>query len=40
MPKNLLNTIHEYDDTREYVSSFGVDSIIDFGENGFKGVLV
>lgn len=39
MPKNLLNT-PEYKNTRDFLSNFNVKSIIDFGENGFKGVLV
>ncbi len=39
MPKNLLNT-PEYKDTRKYLRGLKIDSIIDFGENGFKGVLV
>lgn len=39
MPKNLLNT-PEYKDTRNFIKKFNVNSIIDFGENGFKGVLV
>ena len=39
MPKNLLNT-PEYDETRKFLLSYSIDSIIDFGENGFKGVLV
>lgn len=39
MPKNLLNT-PEFARTREILSGYKVDSIVDFGENGFKGVLV
>lgn len=39
MPKNLLNT-PEYDDTRRLLTNFNINSIIDFGEKGFKGVLV
>lgn len=39
MPKNILNT-PEFLKTREFLRSYGIDSIIDFGENGFKGVLV
>ncbi len=39
MPKNILNT-PEYKETRNYLSSLKVESIIDFGETGFKGVLV
>lgn len=38
-PKFLLNT-PEFSPTREYLSSKAVDSIIDFGEKGFPGVLV
>ena len=39
MPKNILNT-PEFSQTREWLKDFKIDSIIDFGENGFKGVLV
>ena len=39
MPKNLLNT-PEYRTTRDFLLNFDIESIIDFGENGFKGVLV
>ena len=39
MPKNILNT-PEFLKTREFLRPYGIDSIIDFGENGFKGVLV
>lgn len=39
MPKNLLNT-PEYNDTRKLLRNLSVDNIIDFGESGFKGVLV
>lgn len=39
MPKNLLNT-SEYEDTRKILSELCIDSIIDLGEKGFKGVLV
>ena len=39
MPKFLLNTI-EYEDTRKYIEQFNVNSIIDFGEKGFEGVLI
>lgn len=39
LPKNILNT-PEFKETRELLSRKKVDSIIDFGENGFKGVLV
>ncbi len=38
-PKFLLNT-PEFAKTREYLSEKAVDCIIDFGENGFPGVLV
>ncbi len=38
-PKFLLN-IPEFKDTRKYLSTSKVSSIIDFGENGFKGVLI
>lgn len=39
MPKNLLNT-PEYIETREFLKQFNISDIIDFGEKGFKGVLV
>ena len=39
MPKNLLNT-PEYQTTRSFLKKLNVETIIDFGENGFKGVLV
>lgn len=39
MPKNLLSTL-EYELTRELINSFNVQNIIDFGERGFKGVLI
>ncbi len=39
LPKNVLNT-PEYAQTRSYLKSKSIQSIIDFGENGFKGVLV
>lgn len=39
MPKNLLNT-PEYRKTRNFLSKFSIKSILDFGEKGFKGVLV
>lgn len=38
-PKFLLNT-PEFSKTREYLSNKAVESIIDFGEKGFPGVLV
>lgn len=39
MPKFLLNT-SEYSKTRDYISNLNIKSIIDFGEKGFKGVLI
>lgn len=39
MPKNILNT-PEFNLTRKYLSSYNINNIIDFGEYGFKGVLV
>lgn len=39
MPKNILNT-PEFEKTRELANRYKIDSIIDFGENGFKGVLI
>ncbi len=39
MPKFLLST-PEFAKTREIIENKRVDSIIDFGENGFKGVLI
>lgn len=39
MPKNLLNT-PEYSGLRDFILSKNVHSIIDFGEKGFKGVLI
>lgn len=39
MPKNILNT-PEFSDTRDLLKNFKIDSIIDFGENGFRGVLI
>lgn len=39
MPKNLLNT-PEYDVLRHKIKQFHVQEIIDFGELGFKGVLI
>lgn len=38
-PKSLLNT-PEFKETREYISNYKVECINDFGEKGFKGVLV
>ncbi|MDU7418442.1 MAG: DNA cytosine methyltransferase [Metamycoplasma hominis] len=39
MPKFLLNT-PEFSSTREYLKKLNINSIIDFGEYGFKGVLI
>ena len=39
MPKFLLNTI-EYKKTRDYLKQLNVRTIVDFGENGFEGVLI
>lgn len=39
MPKFLLNTI-EYSKTRDYLSKVNINSIVDFGEKGFEGVLI
>ncbi len=39
LPKTILNT-SEFKDTRDLLIRNRIDSIIDFGENGFKGVLV
>ena len=39
MPKNLLST-KDYQSTRELLSKTGVEYILDFGELGFKGVLI
>lgn len=39
VPKNFLNT-PEYEKTRDYLNTMRVDCILDFGEKGFKGVLV
>ena len=39
MPKFLLNT-SEFSGTRELLSRYAIDSIIDFGERGFSGVLI
>ncbi|MCQ2925237.1 adenine/cytosine DNA methyltransferase [Helicobacter pylori] len=39
IPKNLLNT-KEYAETRTKLERKGVGAILDFGELGFKGVLV
>lgn len=39
MPKFLLNTL-DFREVRGYISTYKIDSIIDFGELGFKGVKV
>ncbi|RIY31846.1 DNA (cytosine-5-)-methyltransferase [Psittacicella hinzii] len=39
MPKTILNT-PEFSQTRKYLQGYNIESIIDFGEHGFKGVLV
>lgn len=39
MPKNLLNT-PEYFSTRQRINQFSISTILDFGEKGFKDVLV
>ena len=39
MPKAILNTL-EFASTRELLSTKKIDCIQDYGENGFKGVLV
>ena len=38
-PKFILNT-PEFKLTRDYLSNYNIDTIIDFGEKGFDGVLV
>lgn len=38
-PKNLLNT-PEFTDTRKQLEKYKFDYILDFGEYGFKGVLI
>ena len=38
-PKFLLNT-PEFKITRDYLSHYSIDTIIDFGEKGFDGVLI
>jgi len=38
-PKYLLNT-NEYKLTRNFINKFKIDTIIDFGEKGFDGVLI
>ncbi len=39
MPKNLLST-NDYKDLRQLAQKKPIDTIIDFGEKGFKGVLI
>lgn len=39
LPKAVLN-IPEFAPTRKYLENFSVSTILDFGEKGFKGVLV
>jgi DNA (cytosine-5)-methyltransferase 1 len=39
MPKNVLNA-PEFNLTREYINRFCINTIIDFGEFGFRGVLI
>lgn len=39
MPKSILNT-PEFADTRSLLENMRIDCIQDYGENGFKGVLV
>lgn len=39
LPKNLLNT-PEYSETRDKLKKSNINSILDFGELGFKGVLI
>lgn len=38
-PKSLLNT-PEFSSSRDYLSNLAFDAIIDFGEEGFPGVLI
>lgn len=38
-PKFLLNT-PEFNKSREYLSNYSIDTIIDFGEKGFEDVLI
>lgn len=38
-PKFLLNT-PEFKTSRDYLSNYNIDTIIDFGEKGFDGVLI
>ena len=39
MPKNVLNT-PEYSKTRSFLKNKAIETIFDFGEKGFNGVLV
>lgn len=39
MPKNLLST-NEYKQLRTFLASNPINTIIDFGEKGFKGILI
>ncbi len=39
MPKNVLNA-PEFNLTRDYINRFCINTIIDFGEFGFRGVLI
>lgn len=39
LPKNILNT-PEFDKTRSFLNTKNVQTIFDFGEKGFKGVLI
>lgn len=39
VPKSLINT-PEFRDTRDMMNRYRIDSIIDFGEKGFKGVKI
>ncbi|MGL4951447.1 MAG: Eco57I restriction-modification methylase domain-containing protein, partial [Mycoplasma sp.] len=39
IPKGVLNCPH-YDEMREWLSERSIESIIDFGEKGFKGVKI
>ena len=39
LPKNIINT-PEFETTREYLSKYKINYLLDFGEKGFKGVLI
>lgn len=39
IPKSFLSS-PEFNDTREFVSKFGISKITDYGEKGFKGVKI